>query len=88
MCAISGEVLSWDDAHVDHAPPVFITLADRWTLLAGGYPVITLTPTADGQIGRTLTATDAQSWADFHRANAHLRIVSSLANLSLLRTRQ
>jgi len=85
-CAVTGELLSWDNAHVDHAPLVFIALADEWATLAGGYSAIQLTAAADGQIGRTLAQDDAESWAAFHRTYARLRIVSRLTNLSLLRT--
>ena len=87
ICAITGQVLSWDNAHVDHAPPIFVALADDWAKQVGGYLAIRLTLAADNQLGRTLTPGDADEWADFHRANAHLRIVSRLANLSLLRKR-
>jgi hypothetical protein len=87
VCAVTGRALSWDDAHVDHAPPVFVALADDWAARVGGYPAIQLTPAADHQLGRTLVPGDAEPWADFHRVNAHLRIVSRLANLSLLRKR-
>jgi hypothetical protein len=54
VCAVTGQVLSWDNAHVDHAPPVFAALADDWAVRVGGYPAIGLTPAADGQMGRTL----------------------------------
>jgi hypothetical protein len=88
VCAITGEPLSWESAHVDHASPVFIALADEWSSRLGGYSSIDLSSAVDGQIGRTLTIADAESWSVFHRANAHLRIVSRLANLSLLRTQR
>ncbi len=37
VCAVTGQMLSWNDAHVDHAPPVFVVLADDWAARAGGY---------------------------------------------------
>ena len=86
VCAVTREPLSWDGAHVDHAPPVFIALADEWASRAGGYAMIQLSQAMDGQIGRRLAQSDAESWKEFHQVNAHLRIVSRLANLSLLRT--
>jgi hypothetical protein len=85
VCAMTGIRLTWAQAHVDHAPPVFIALADEWAGLMGGYPAIGLVPPADGQAGRVLGEADAASWAEFHRERATLRIVSRLANLSLLR---
>jgi hypothetical protein len=85
VCAVTGDMLSWDNAHVDHAPPVFIALADEWASRVGGYSAIKLPPAADKQIGRSLILADAELWANFHQQNAHLRIDSRLANLSLLR---
>jgi Protein of unknown function (DUF3223) len=88
VCAVTGQVLSWDNAHVDHAPPVFVALADDWAARVGGYSAIRLTPAADSQLGRTIAdGAAAEAWAEFHRTNAQLRIVSRLANLSLLRKR-
>jgi hypothetical protein len=85
VCAVTGDRLSWDGAHVDHAPPVFVALADTSASRAGGYSAIQLLPTEDGQIGRILAPADADSWTSFHRANAKPRIVSKHTNLSLLR---
>lgn len=85
VCAVTGESLTWDGAHVDHAPPVFLTLADQWAALVGGYPAILLSPAKDGEIGRTLL--DPEPWQAFHQEHAHLRMVSRLTNLSLLRIR-
>lgn len=83
VCAVTGEPLTWDSAHVDHAPPVFLVLADQWAALAGGYPAIHLSPSKDGEIGRTLL--NPEPWQAFHQEQARLRIVSRLTNLSLLR---
>lgn len=88
VCAVTSQKLSWDDAHVDHAPPVFVALADDWAARVGGYSAMQIVPAADGQLGRTLVeGAAADAWAEFHRANARLRIVSKVANLSLLRKR-
>src|SRR6185437_17056408 len=59
VCAVTGQALSWDDAHVDHAPPVFVALADDWAARVGGYSAIQLTPPTDRQLGRTLLPGDA-----------------------------
>jgi Protein of unknown function (DUF3223) len=88
ICAVTGDALSWDDAHVDHAPPIFVALADEWASRQGGYSAIRLPPAMDKQIGRSLIQPDAESWALFHQEHAQLRIVSKLANLSLLRRSQ
>lgn len=84
VCAVTGEILDWDGAHVDHAPPTFVALADLWAEHAGGYNTIQLLPTADGELGRRMA--DPVPWAAFHRDRAKLRIVSRLTNLSLLQT--
>jgi hypothetical protein len=86
ICAVTGDLLTWDGAHVDHAPPVFLTLADSWADRVGGYSAIHLSPAKDGEIGRSLV--DPEAWQAFHRENASLRIVSRLTNLSLLRIRK
>jgi hypothetical protein len=82
VCAVTGEILDWDSAHVDHAPPIFVTLADQWAEHVGGYTAIQLLPTEDGELGRCMA--DPEPWAAFHRDRAELRIVSRLTNLSLL----
>jgi hypothetical protein len=85
VCAVTGVSLTWTEAHVDHAPPVFTALADEWAGLRGGYSAIQLVSRVDGQAGRVLSEADAASWAEFHQEHATLRIVSRLANLSLLK---
>jgi len=85
--AITGEILTWDNVHVDHAPPVFVLIADAYAALSGGYAAIGLTPSQDGQIGRALTGAH-ENWAAWHRAFARLRIVSEQTNMSLLRRQQ
>lgn len=82
VCAVTGEILDWDSAHGDHAPPIFVTLADQWAEHVGGYTAIQLLPTEDGELGPCMA--DPEPWAAFHRDRAELRIVSRLTNLSLL----
>jgi Protein of unknown function (DUF3223) len=86
--AITGEALTWDNVHVDHAPPVFVIISDAYAALFGGYEAIPLTPSEDGQIGRALTGKHEELWPVFHRAFARLRIVSEQTNMSLLRRQQ
>jgi hypothetical protein len=64
------------------APPIFVTLADKWAECVGGYTAIQLLPAEDGELGRCMA--DPEPWAAFHQARAKLRIVSRLTNLSLL----
>jgi hypothetical protein len=86
--AVTGEPLTWDNVHVDHAPPVFIIIANAYASLFGGYEAIPLTPSRDGQIGRALDGEHQQKWAGWHAFFARLRIVSVATNLSLLRIQQ
>ena len=86
--AITGEALTWNNVHVDHAPPVFALIANAYAALQGGYDAIPLTSSRDGQIGRTLTSEHEAKWAPWHACFARLRIVSPSTNLSLLRRQQ
>lgn len=82
VCAVTGETLDWDGAHADHAPPIFVTLADEWAERVGGYTAIQLLPAKDGELGRRMV--DPEPWVAFHQDRAKLRIVSKLTNLSFL----
>lgn len=86
--AVTGEALTWDNVHVDHAPPVFALIANAYAALVGGYEAIQLTPSQDGQIGRSLTSEHEHNWTVWHATFARLRIVSVATNLSLLRRQQ
>ena len=66
--------------HVDHAPPVFIALADWYASLFGGYDGIALTPSRDGQAGRTLAPPHDVKWPAVHAAAARLRILCKPCN--------
>ena len=86
-CLVTAEPVTWDTCHVDHAPPTFLELADRFAALKGGYEGIPLTdPSTDGAIGREIAEPGALfEWQEYHRRHARLRIVSPYANLGLLR---
>ena len=85
-CAITGEPVSRDNCHVDHAPPTFVALAETFAASYGGFEEIRVSAGTDGAIGRRLTDEhQCHSWQYFHRQQARLRIVTRLANLSLLR---
>jgi hypothetical protein len=88
-CPISGDMVNKENCHVDHDHPSFISLADDYASLAGGYGAIRRKMSScDGMIGQRIDDRDLVSqWEDFHFGKANLRIVSIRANLSLLRRR-
>jgi hypothetical protein len=84
-CPISGELLTTENCHVDHAEPLFIEIADAFASSEGGYEAIA-TRALDGEFGRRfLDNTQEQRWIVFHRSLAQLRAVSKRTNLSTLR---
>jgi Protein of unknown function (DUF3223) len=87
-CAVTGEPCTREDAHIDHAPPVFLELAQRFAEQSGGYDTIRVSEGGDGQIGRCLAdLKQLRRWQAFHAQHARLRVVTRLANLSVLRRR-
>jgi hypothetical protein len=84
-CPISGELLTVENCHADHAEPLFIEIANAFASSEGGYEAIA-TRVLDGAFGRRFSD-DAQEqrWIAFHRSHARLRAVSKRTNLSTLR---
>lgn len=82
QCVLTGQWVTSDQAHVDHAIP-FLDLVVRFLGLVGlDLGAVPVNPTTDGNTEtRLLDRELAQSWAEFHRVNAQLRIVSAQANL-------
>jgi hypothetical protein len=84
-CAVTGNIVGRDEAHVDHSSPTFLELAEQFTVQQGGWDRIAIVH-ADRSIGVQLSNADqAKAWRDYHRHSAKLRIVSIEANLSILR---
>ncbi len=85
ICPITGTVMTREDCHVDHYDPTFIELANAFAAMVGGYQSI-VTTSRDRDVGQRLqdAATDA-AWCEYHAANAHLRVISKPANLSIVR---
>lgn len=84
-CPISGEQLTAENCHADHAEPFFIDIADAFASSVGGYGVIG-TRALDGAFGRRFAdETQEQRWIHFHQSRAQLRAVSKRTNLSTLR---
>jgi hypothetical protein len=82
-CALPGSPTTFRDAHVDHVPPAtFSGLVTDW-LRCGQirHADISVTPGADNQRLTTMTyARQTESWREFHRTKAVLRIVCGEAN--------
>jgi hypothetical protein len=82
-CPITGEVVTWDTCHVDHAEP--------WTFDAilaafiAEYGSTASVDAAGGTTTRFLNEPDALMFRAYHDARASLRVVSRTANLSTLR---
>jgi hypothetical protein len=85
ICPYTGEILTISDAHVDHTPPdTFFALATRWmkesSLAVDDIPLV---DSCDNQwASEVRDLSQKSSWCVFHKANAHLRIISRAANLS------
>ena len=86
-CAVTGDVVTLDNAHVDHDPP-FVDLVARFLVSLGlSIEHIQVEAKADGETERRLVDRElAARWSDYHYASAGLRIVTPFANLSILRT--
>lgn len=85
-CEVSGRLISFDQAHVDHAWPTFGQLvvmfraARGW---AGGIPGGVVSAPADAQTqANFVDAEVAESFRSMHHGSAQLRIVDKAVNLS------
>jgi hypothetical protein len=83
VCPVSGEIVTWDTCHVDHAEP--------WTFDAiiaafvAEYGALARVDAAGGTTTRFLHDSDTLMFRAYHDARATLRVVSRTANLSTLR---
>jgi hypothetical protein len=78
-CALTGRLLSLDEAAVDHAPPnTFKALAERFLAQHGVVPTTDLvTPSRDNQyIPLLADRALAEKWHEFYRSNATVRVVA------------
>ncbi len=86
-CDLSDELISFAEAHLDHAYPTFGQLVVSFRAARGwqhGVPVGVLTPPADAQTTTSfLDASAAEAFRQFHQAAATLRIVSRTRNLAM-----
>lgn len=86
-CDLSEELISFSEAHLDHAYPTFGQLVVSFRAARGwhhGVPVGVLTPPADAQTTTSfLDPSAAEAFRQFHRGAATLRIISRVRNLSM-----
>lgn len=86
-CDLSDELISFAEAHLDHAYPTFGQLVVSFRAARGwhhGVPVGVLTPPADAQTTTSfLDPFAAEAFRQFHRGAATLRVVSRARNLSM-----
>ncbi|MCP3379995.1 DCL family protein [Bradyrhizobium sp. CCGUVB4N] len=86
-CDLTGELLAFPDAHLDHAYPTFGQLVITFRAARGwqhGAPKGTLTLPADAQTTSTFVdSAVAQAFRLFHHGAATLRIVARHRNLSM-----
>jgi hypothetical protein len=88
-CPVTGDRVTESTCHVDHAPPTFEELAALFAASEGGWQAIALAGDRDRMIGARLADdTQAGRWRAYHQERARLRIVTRLANLSVLRRTQ
>lgn len=86
-CDLSDELITFAEAHLDHAYPTFGQLVVSFRAARGwqhGVPVGVLSPPADAQITTSfIDASAAEAFRQFHRGAATLRIVSRERNLAM-----
>jgi hypothetical protein len=86
VCPITGESITWEEAHVDHEPPLTFAalLADYCADRGIDLETIELYEPRNG-IGKLLPPQIEQDWAAWHRHRAWLRVISAEANIKLVR---
>jgi hypothetical protein len=84
-CPYTNELLSFENCHVDHLPPMtFETLVTEWLRLNGLTEAeIQITEREDNNSTRFMTnENQIASWAAYHQKFGRLRILSRRGNLS------
>jgi hypothetical protein len=85
-CPITGELITWNDAHVDHEPPLtFASLLQQYleerNWECDDIPLVE----PRGGVGKILPDDIALDWAWWHQQRARLRVISAYANTRLVR---
>ncbi|MBX3208412.1 MAG: DCL family protein [Labilithrix sp.] len=84
-CAITGQLVANEDAHIDHRPPnTFHTLVDRFLASESReIRTVAVEPTRDGVTAWGLADLElAARWSAFHAQYCDLQVVTKRANLS------
>jgi len=84
-CAITGERVGWDEAHVDHAPPwTFKAIVDSFASeIEVDAARVPLTGDGDNECRSAFADAEmAERFRRFHNERARLRVVTNAANLS------
>lgn len=87
-CAASGELVAWNEAHVDHAPPwTFRAIVDAFIRSANiDVSAAPLAGSEDNECQRRFADPDlAERFRKFHNERACLRVVTKAANLERCR---
>jgi hypothetical protein len=86
-CELTGVLVSFESAHLDHAYPTFETLVVTFRAARGWeaeIPAGTLSMPTDRQLTTTFSDTAvSEAFIAFHQKAATLRVIASGANLSL-----
>jgi len=86
-CELTGNVMSFGEAHVDHAYPKFGHLVVTFRAARGWHEVIPEGVLTRAQDGQTTTmfedAAIAEAFRQFHRATAMVRVIARGQNLAM-----
>jgi Protein of unknown function (DUF3223) len=83
-CQYTGHTITKDSYHVDHHNPTFLALYTTWLAQTGlQLNDVRVSDGNDNELGRRMMdLAQKQSWQEFHRNHARLRLLSPLGNLS------
>lgn len=86
QCPITGDYITYRNAHVDHEPPnTFKVLLETYLSERGwSYDDVPLVEPHDG-VGKILPDDIAFDWGVWHRIRARLRVISAYANTHLVK---
>ena len=89
VCPFTGEILTWDNSHVDHAmPKTFQFLLDSF-LKETGLDIEAIKVVGEGIDNAIVDIFEDKKlecrWIDYHDKHADLRIISATANLGVAR---
>ena len=82
ISAVSGLEVPFDDVHVDHHNPQFITIVGEWLRSRNYEDTDKIKITGSGLHLNFENYDDEVDWFDFHNRSANLRITSKAENLS------